>query len=209
MGRMQNIIWDRAVVSKAVLTSVLLHVVVPVAASGALLNWLLPSAKELHTPPVVEVQARAEVVTWWSEEPLEIEVLMPLIPEPELNPMLEEIPRFAPELPVKVPHRADYQTLDQAPSARVEASPDPQASPPPAYPRAAKRQRYEGQVLIWVAVGIEGTVQALGIEKSSGYRSLDQAALSAISRWDFIPALEEGRPVPGRTEVLISFQLID
>jgi protein TonB len=91
----------------------------------------------------------------------------------------------------------------------VEASQDPQASPPPEYPRAAKRQRHQGTVLIWVEVSIEGTLQALGIEKSSGYRSLDQAALSAISRWGFIPAVEDGRPVPGRTEVSISFQLID
>lgn len=59
--------------------------------------------------------------------------------------------------------------------------------PPPAYPAAALRNRYQGTVTITFAVDEMGKVSDAKVDKTSGFTMLDNAALEAVGRWRFPP----------------------
>ncbi len=61
-------------------------------------------------------------------------------------------------------------------------------NPPPIYPRTALRLRQEGTVILSLLVRADGSVDEMGIKKSSGYARLDKAALKAVKRWRYMPA---------------------
>jgi len=82
-----------------------------------------------------------------------------------------------------------------------------QMTPKPAYPRLAERRRWEGTVLLKVVIDATGKVDRAGIDRSSGYEVLDQAALQQIQNWRFHPARRGGRVVEGEVLVPIEFIL--
>jgi protein TonB len=47
------------------------------------------------------------------------------------------------------------------------------------------------------------------VKRSSGYEILDKAAMEAVERWKFKPAMADGFPVEGEVEVPIRFKLTD
>jgi protein TonB len=83
------------------------------------------------------------------------------------------------------------------------------SNPPPPYPVTARRRGWEGKVLLRVEVSASGSVRDVSVEQSSGYSCLDEAAQQAVYRWQFKPALQNGRPVPGQVRVPIHFNLKD
>jgi len=92
-------------------------------------------------------------------------------------------------------------------SVKVEASPNYFQNPSPPYPELAKKMRQEGLVLLAVDVDREGLPTKVEIEKSSGYRMLDQSALSAVSRWKFQPGRIGDLPVESKVTVPVRFKL--
>jgi protein TonB len=85
--------------------------------------------------------------------------------------------------------------------------PRPRAEILPTYPRSARRAGFEGLVKVAATIDASGSVTAAEVAVSSGHASLDQAALEAVRRALFAPALQEGRPVPCRVVIPIRFQL--
>lgn len=82
-----------------------------------------------------------------------------------------------------------------------------QHSPPPAYPVQAVRSRWQGVVLLEIDVAVDGSVRSVRVSRSSGYTVLDEAAITAVGQWRFIPATRGGSAVAS-TEVLpIRFRL--
>jgi periplasmic protein TonB len=77
------------------------------------------------------------------------------------------------------------------------------------YPAAARRLGKEGTVRVLVEVGTDGAVISDEIYSSSGNRMLDSAALDAVKKARFLPALKNGRPVIARILVPIRFRLTD
>ena len=61
-------------------------------------------------------------------------------------------------------------------------------NPTPRYPRLARERGWQGRVVLEVTVANDGTVDRAEVDQTSGYRVLDQAALSAIRRWRFTVA---------------------
>lgn len=61
--------------------------------------------------------------------------------------------------------------------------------------------------MLRVKVGADGRVQDVSIRRSSGFPSLDQAALAAVRRWRFDPARAAGVVVASEVEVPVRFQL--
>jgi len=57
--------------------------------------------------------------------------------------------------------------------------------PLPKYPWICRKRRQEGRVTLSIKTDEKGQVVQAGIHKSSGYSSLDQAALSAVKIWVF------------------------
>ena len=64
----------------------------------------------------------------------------------------------------------------------------------PDYPSASRRLEEEGTVSLRFLVGADGKVVQSEIEKSSGYKRLDEAARSGLSRCSFKPATVDGKP---------------
>jgi protein TonB len=67
---------------------------------------------------------------------------------------------------------------------------------PPVYPAEAEMRGDHGAVLLVIHVAENGTAASVSISRSSGVKSLDEAAKAAIMKWHFHPAMHEGRTVP-------------
>jgi protein TonB len=96
-----------------------------------------------------------------------------------------------------------------APIAREPsiARPRYKRNPEPAYPALARRRRQEGVVLLAVLVDAAGRPESVEVQTSSGFDSLDAAAVAAVKDWEFEPGRRDGEPVASRVEVPIQFQL--
>jgi len=77
----------------------------------------------------------------------------------------------------------------------------------PAYPRAARQSGAQGLVKVTATVDERGAVTGVEVLLSSGTTALDRAALEAVRRTAFTPALQGGKPVPCRITIPIRFQL--
>lgn len=80
-------------------------------------------------------------------------------------------------------------------------------NPRPPYPRMSKRRGEEGTVLLRVKVNKNGRAASVQIRKSSGSKRLDNAARKTVSKWRFVPAKKDGKPVNGWVIVPIAFKL--
>ena len=80
-------------------------------------------------------------------------------------------------------------------------------NPEPEYPSISRRQGEEGRVLMKVLVSASGAAEDVQIEKSSGSDRLDNAAVSAVKRWRFIPAKKNNQPLSAYVLVPIKFSL--
>ncbi len=80
-------------------------------------------------------------------------------------------------------------------------------NPKPEYPMIARRNGFEGVVLLRVFVLEDGTVGKIELEKSSGYGILNKSALDGVKDWIFIPGKRNGTPISSWVTVPIRFQL--
>jgi protein TonB len=99
--------------------------------------------------------------------------------------------------PVAPPSPAPVQTAPPAPpappvvtAAVISAS----SCEKPEYPSASKRLEEEGTVQLKFLVGADGKVIESAVEKSSGFRRLDEAARAGLSKCQFKPATVDGKP---------------
>jgi protein TonB len=78
----------------------------------------------------------------------------------------------------------------------------------PDYPRRARSDRIQGLVLVRIIVGTDGKVEPENTRIIRSVPALDQAAIAAVNRWRFSPALgREGRPVRVIIEIPVEFSL--
>jgi protein TonB len=98
-----------------------------------------------------------------------------------------------------------------APSAPGQAISDPVpiGKPSAPYPVEALRNGESGTVLLRVTVGPDGVPNAIALAKSSRSRTLDRAAMSAVRRWRFHPAMSNGQPVSATVQIPVSYNLGD
>lgn len=71
----------------------------------------------------------------------------------------------------------------------------------PAYPKEELEQNHQGTVTLTFLLGMDGVVKQSLIHTSSGYPAFDEAALVAISKCRFNPALVDGKAVEGWTAI--------
>jgi len=131
-------------------------------------------------------------------------------------------PPFIPPVEVQVqqpppPQNVIANTTNQAPPNHdiVKAPPAPNAPPAakpaapartpagvdfntcsrPEYPKSSLRNEETGTTTILFKIAADGSVQGASIQKSSGFRDLDRAAVAALSKCRFKPATENGTAV--------------
>ena len=105
-------------------------------------------------------------------------------------------------------------------AAQGQGQPDPSPSNPPSsvsepvlvsqvqpeYTEDAKQARIQGTIELLCQVQADGTVKACSVRKSLGY-GLDEAAITAVEKWKFIPGMKDGKPVNTYVGLLVNFTL--
>jgi protein TonB len=76
----------------------------------------------------------------------------------------------------------------------------------PQYTEAAKDEKVEGTVVVYIEVGPDGRAHNQHIERSL-HPDLDKNAMDAISNWRFKPATKDGKAITVHATVEINFQL--
>ena len=87
----------------------------------------------------------------------------------------------------------------------VEEDPVPVVTPAPIYPEMARAAEVEGVVLLRVLVGRDGRVENAFVV--DGQPMLNEAALAAVGKWTFRPALQQHKPVKVWVAIPIRFTL--
>jgi len=207
---------------------------VAIAAHAALL--LLPIAAfenrdSLRTPKPIRLE-----LTLLAPTPAAAPVVAPSAPPnppPRPSPPLRsapkhKAPREAPPAP-KLPDTVGLVELAPEPTRGAPATPGPAGSPEeetlpgagyqvvsepsylaraePEHPAVARRLRQEGTVVLRLFIDAEGTLDRIEVAKSSGFASLDRAAIEAEKRSRFRPARVGGRAVPCQAEIPYRFDL--
>lgn len=80
-------------------------------------------------------------------------------------------------------------------------------NPKPEYPFVARNRGYQGRVVLQVDVLPDGTAERVELASSSGYDSLDAAAVRTVRQWRFVPARRNGAPVAAAVTVPVLFKL--
>lgn len=78
----------------------------------------------------------------------------------------------------------------------------------PPYPKRAKRNSWEGTVLLSLSINASGEVTKVGIVKTSGYDLLDSQARASVSSWRFKPARRNGIAIAVTVQQPIIFRSI-
>lgn len=126
-------------------------------------------------------------------------------PPPEHQHLVVEAPVVQPDEPVA------YAPPPPPPSPPVVEAPPLPPQPvmlsgelavscpersPPNYPTRSRRLNEQGRVLLRVELGEDGRVSGVAVKTSSGFPSLDEAAVSAVKTWRCNPAIQNGVAVP-------------
>lgn len=138
----------------------------------------------------------------------ELSTSVPVANEPVSQPVAVAEP--TPVTSTKTP-----EVVEPAP-AKVE--PEPVIEPPkfgaaylhnpaPDYPSGSRRAREQGRVLLKVIVSTKGEAEDVQLEISSGFTRLDDAAIEAVKKWQFIPAKRSNQPIRAGVLVPVKFSL--
>ena len=117
--------------------------------------------------------------------PPEVQVQVPVQPPPTITAVVTT-PPAVPIPPPAVPAPA-------AP-ARTPAVVDARACAKPPYPSASLRASETGIVTLNFLIDVDGKVLESKVERSSGFRRLDEAARAGLGLCRFKPATADGRP---------------
>ena len=80
-------------------------------------------------------------------------------------------------------------------------------NPKPAYPPISRRLGEQGKVVVRVLIGADGLAKKTEIRQSSGFDRLDQAAVTTVMRWRYVPGKRGGVAEEMWSEVPINFVL--
>jgi len=116
--------------------------------------------------------------------------------------------RAAPTGPVFDFDGTDSDTNAMVLSGRIlPASPDNRfRNQPPTYPLDAAMRNESGDVRLVIHVAADGLATGAEVVISSGWASLDQAAVAAVRKWRFHPALKDGHAVPFDMSFIFNFR---
>jgi len=89
----------------------------------------------------------------------------------------------------------------------VDRAPQPLVRLKPLYPAHARMRRIEGSVKVEFTVTVDGNTENITVISAGPAQTFDRAAIRAIKRWRFSPAMREGKPVAVRVLQNIKFEI--
>lgn len=186
----------------------------------AVLGWLFLSTRAQprvetadDTPPVIVAFIEKPTPRNLSFGPVPVHVktenVLHLQRLQKLAPKIQDIPVEAPEAattPITLPQPATAPLPDEA-KAGLDGEAIASATESgggtaitllqrviPRYPAAAARRQQAGATQVMLRVDVSGTVSDVKITRSSGSRSLDDAAVEAFRLWKFAPTPQASIP---------------
>jgi TonB family protein len=85
-------------------------------------------------------------------------------------------------------------------------APRPVFSPDPEFSEEARKNKFQGYVVLKIVVGTDGKTRDIAVLRSLGM-GLDEKAVEAVRQWRFEPGTKDGKPVPVEVNVEVSFHL--
>jgi periplasmic protein TonB len=76
----------------------------------------------------------------------------------------------------------------------------------PEFSEEARKNKYQGVVVLYAVVGTDGKPRDITVKRSLGM-GLDEKAKEALLQWRFEPGTKDGQPVPVEVYVEVSFHL--
>ena len=186
---------------------------VAIAGHAAVAWWASqPTPPVLLTAPQVPIEVvltkPPEIPPPAPPKPTPVKKVTAAAPKPSPAPRIERaLPPDAilvPAPPQPIPAQTEA-VVEQVTEASGDA--DYLQNPAPKYPGLAQRQGWEGTVWLHVLVKSDGTPAQIDLEKSSGRKTLDDAALAAVKNWRFVPAKRGETAVDGWVSVPLEFKL--
>lgn len=89
----------------------------------------------------------------------------------------------------------------------IDSPPQPVAKSQPVYPSSLLSKGIGGKVVVACMVDASGKVTSAKIRNSSGNRALDDAALAAVRKWKFKPAVRNGKAAKATALVPFNFEV--
>ena len=113
-----------------------------------------------------------------------------------------------PENPTMPPiQRVEAPVAKDRSPVRVAAVVEAKDCEKPEYPRKSLRNEEQGTVTLAFLVGLDGRVVDSKVEKSSGFRDLDKAAIAGLSLCKFKPGTVDGKPEKSWTKMQYVWKL--
>jgi protein TonB len=76
----------------------------------------------------------------------------------------------------------------------------------PEFSEEARKNKWQGVVILKVIIGKDGKPQDISVQRSLGM-GLDEKAIEAVKQWRFDPGTKDGQPVPVEVSMEVSFRL--
>ena len=77
----------------------------------------------------------------------------------------------------------------------------------PEYSEEARKAKYQGTVQLAVEVWPDGRAHNVRVVRSLGL-GLDEKAIEAVQRWEFVPGKKDGKPVKVQATIEVNFRLL-
>lgn len=146
---------------------------------------------QVETPAAIPPSANSVTVVAGTPAPVAPATMpapaAPALPAPPAPPAVSPVPRSEP-----------VRTAAVVNSAQCEK---------PDYPSASRRLEEEGTVHLRFLVGVDGKVIQAEVEKSSGFKRLDDAARAGLAKCQFRPATVDGKPEQAWAQMRYTWRL--
>ncbi len=124
--------------------------------------------------------------------PVEVAVPPPQTVEPQIAATTEPAPSVTPEPGTVQGDAPPSEPSSNTGAMRTAVLADASGCGTPEYPARAARNGESGTVTLALLVGTDGSVTGSRVQKSSGSRDLDRAAVAGLSLCKFKPATKNG-----------------
>lgn len=191
-------LWQLDVVQHAVreATPLMVRVVSPAPAPREVPQPVPPAPPRTLPPPLVLAVPPVELDRPTPPPVLAVQVVAP---PPAPVPAPSATPAPAVHTPAPPPPAAPLKVAASQLRYLVE--------PPIEVPRASRRLREQGTVVVHVLVDVQGQPRDVRLARSSGFERLDQQALSAMRQARFVPCRADGQPVECEADAPFLYEL--
>jgi len=175
-----------------------------VAGLHAAVLYAIATSLGIVRPPEIVAPLQASLIeATQPAHPYKAVPVRPQIVQAQLDVPLPDTP---PQ--VDVPEQTSTPPADSPPTEAIsDANLQVTRRVEPGYPPASRRAGEQGTVVLSVLVDAAGHPQQIKVRTSSGHERLDQAAMEAIRRWTFNPAVRGSQKVTAWTSVRVKFEL--